>query len=58
MSFDLNLDNYKYDDLSKLFHLKGHSTNQIKAIHTKKGMVKGTLPNKDSTSTLTSITTG
>ena len=40
MSFDLNLDNYKYDDLSKLFQLKGYSTNQIKAIHTKCEIVK------------------
>jgi len=44
MSFDLNLDNYKYDDLSKLFHLKGYSTNQIKAIRTKYETVKRNYP--------------
>ena len=44
MSFDLNLDNYKYDDLSKLFQLKGHSTNQIKAIRSKCETVKRNYP--------------
>lgn len=44
MSFDLNLDNYKYEDLAKLFHLKGHSTNQIKALRTKCELVKRKYP--------------
>ena len=44
MSFDLNLDNYKYEDLAKLFQMKGHSTNQIKAIRTKCDMVKRNYP--------------
>ena len=44
MSFDLNLDNYKYEDLAKLFHLKGHSTNQIKALRTKCDIVKRKFP--------------
>ena len=44
MSFDLNLDNYKYEDLAKLFQLKGHSTNQIKALRTKCELVKRKYP--------------
>lgn len=44
MSFDLNIDNYKYDDLAKVFQLKGHSTNQIKALRTKCEMVKRKYP--------------
>ena len=44
MSFDLNLDNYKYDDLANLFKLKGHSTNQIKAIRAKCDTVKRNYP--------------
>ena len=44
MSFDLNIDNYKYEDLANVFHLKGHSTNQIKALRTKCEMVKRKYP--------------
>ena len=40
MSFDLNIDNYKYEDLAKVFHLKNHSTNQIKALRSKCEIVK------------------
>jgi len=40
MSFDLNLDNYKYEDLVNIFQLKGHSTNQIKGLRTKCESVK------------------
>jgi hypothetical protein len=44
MSFDLNLDNYKYDDLANLFKIKGHSTNQIKSIRAKCDTVKRQYP--------------
>ena len=44
MSFDLNLDNYKYDDLVSIFKIKGHSTNQIKSIRAKCNHVKRNYP--------------
>jgi hypothetical protein len=44
MSFDLNLDNYKYDDLVAIFKIKGHSTNQIKSIRAKCNHVKRNYP--------------
>ena len=44
MSFDLNIDNYKYEDLANVFHLKSHSTNQIKALRTKCETVKRKYP--------------
>ena len=44
MSVDLNIDNYNYEDLAKVFHLKGHSTNQIKALRTKCELVKRKYP--------------
>jgi hypothetical protein len=44
MSFDLNLDNYKYEDLIQLFKLQGHSTNQIKSMKSKCDLVKRNYP--------------